>query len=77
MQQSELLEQLEAVRRRLNLSSVELRQLAFEVVQGVEWPVRSHADLNCAQLEKLLEVLGAIERSEVSKRLRQRELVNQ
>lgn len=73
--QQELLNQLEASRCRLNLSPAELRQLAFEVVQGVSWPVRSESDLNVEQLKKLLDVMKALERTEISKRLRSRELV--
>jgi hypothetical protein len=75
MNQNELLDALESARHRLGLSLVELRQLAFEVVQGVDWPVRSHADLDRAQLQKLLDVMEALERSQVARKMRCEELV--
>jgi RecA-family ATPase len=76
MQHNELLQQLEASRQRLNLSPVEMRQLAHEIIEGAAWPVRDLSDLNCTQLQKLLDVTEALERSEMAKRLRQRELVS-
>lgn len=72
----QILEQLESARRRLDLSPIQLRQLAFETVQGVEWPVQSYADMDLSQLRKLLDVMLDLERSEVAKRMRVGELVS-
>ncbi len=69
--QAELLRQIEESRERLNLSPAEIRQLAHEVVQGVNWPVRDLAELNCERLQKLLDVMEALERSDVAKRFRE------
>ncbi len=62
--QAELLRQIEESRERLNLSPAEIRQLAHEVVQGVNWPVRDLAELNCERLQKFLDVMEALECSE-------------
>lgn len=75
MSQCELLKQLEAARVRLNISPVGLRQLAFEAVQGTSWPVRSYADMDSEQLEKLLEVMSELERNEAGRRMQQEELI--
>lgn len=74
--QAELLTQIEASRERLNLSPAEIRQLAFVTIEGVAWPVRDLSDLNCERLQNLLNVLDALERSDVAKRFRERELVS-
>lgn len=73
--QLELLAKLESARQRLNISPAELRQLAFEVVQGVSWPVRSYADMDREQLQKLLDGMNDLERNAVAARMRGEELV--
>jgi hypothetical protein len=75
--QQQLLQQLESARQRLSLSPVQLRQLAFEVIQGVSWPVRDLSDLDVPQLEKLVTIVEELERNEVGRRMRQEELVTQ
>jgi hypothetical protein len=72
---TQLLEQLEACRQRLDISPAELRQLAFECVQGTTWPVRSYADLDREQLQKLLDVMRELDRNQVAARMRGEELV--
>lgn len=76
MNQTELLEQIESARERLNMEPVHLRRLAHDVVPGVQYPVRDISDLNCSQLQFLLNVIEALERSAVQRWQREKEMVN-
>ena len=66
---------LEQRQQRLKMSDAELLQLAREISPGCGCGMRSLADLTEGQSKQLIDVMDAIERSQVGTRMSQRELV--
>ena len=59
-----LLHQIDGIAERLGMSQAQVRQLAFETLAGVAFPVRVLSDLSVAKLVRLLAIMAELERNQ-------------